>query len=240
MEAINHYPLMKAFLTKLIPKSLRAKMHQHVQFAIDKLDKRLSMKTDRKDFMSYILRHNDDRGLSPKEMQETSRVFVEAGAETTATALCGITYNLLKNPEVLRKLEAEIQGMFKSTEDIQISTVENMKYLPAVIRESLFQRGGCSLRNTLQISLIPYSLSVLDRETALVESKGSRTIMLEIWTDIYSLASMEMRLIISLLLFNFDISLDKKCKKWHDQKIYFLWKKVPLLVHLTPRKSDSG
>jgi cytochrome P450 len=49
-----------------------------------------------------------------------------------------------------------------------------------------------------------------------------------------SLAYVEMRLIMAKLLFSFDLSLRKDCHDWTNQKIYTVWEKAPLMVHLTP------
>jgi len=52
-----------------------------------------------------------------------------------------------------------------------------------------------------------------------------------------SLAYHEMRLIISHLLWNFDVELsDCTSKDWLDQTAHVVWDKKPLLVHLSPRK----
>jgi len=43
----------------------------------------------------------------------------------------------------------------------------------------------------------------------------------------------EMRLIMSKVLFNFDLELLPKCQNWiAHQKIYSLWEKIPLIVKI--------
>lgn len=50
-----------------------------------------------------------------------------------------------------------------------------------------------------------------------------------------SLAYAEMRLILARILFNFDLRLGDESKGWlRDQKIFSLWKKPALQVHMTP------
>ncbi len=47
-----------------------------------------------------------------------------------------------------------------------------------------------------------------------------------------------MRLIISHLLWNFDVELsDCTSKDWRDKTAHVVWDKKPLLVHLSPRKA---
>jgi hypothetical protein len=44
-----------------------------------------------------------------------------------------------------------------------------------------------------------------------------------------------MRLIVAKLLWNFDLALDPSCSNWHEQKIFALWSKPPLQVHIKSR-----
>ena len=60
-----------------------------------------------------------------------------AGTETTATALSGTTYHLLKNPSTLAKLVAEIREAFADFEDITLEALARLPYLHAVLQEGL-------------------------------------------------------------------------------------------------------
>lgn len=53
-----------------------------------------------------------------------------------------------------------------------------------------------------------------------------------------NLAYLEMRLIIALLLWNFDIALDDGMNNWHVQKIFGLWQKPALKVRLQTHSRD--
>lgn len=65
---------------------------------VEKVRKRQSQDTDRNDFLSGFLA--DDADATDAEMISTARTLIIAGSETTATLLSGITYLLMKNPEV--------------------------------------------------------------------------------------------------------------------------------------------
>lgn len=52
------------------------------------------------------------------------------------------------------------------------------------------------------------------------------------WDD--SLAYHEIRLMLSYLLWNFDIELCKESENWMDQQVFVLWSKHPLMVKVTP------
>ena len=60
-----------------------------------------------------------------------------AGTETTATALSGTTYRLLKNPEVLKTLVEEVRSAFSDFDDISLEELARQKYLHAVLQEGL-------------------------------------------------------------------------------------------------------
>jgi cytochrome P450 len=94
-----------------------------------------SKDTDSQDFMSYVLRHNDEKGMSQLEIIENSGVMIIAGSETTATLLSGTTYFLLKNPDKLEKLTNEIRSAFSSEEEITVTQVDQLKYMLAVFNE---------------------------------------------------------------------------------------------------------
>ena len=51
----------------------------------------------------------------------------------------------------------------------------------------------------------------------------------------FSLAYVEMRLILSRIIFNFELELADPDSDWMAQKVYALWEKSPLMTKLTPR-----
>ena len=90
------------------------------------------------DFMTYILNAQKDQNqLSEKEIASNSQLFLTAGSETTATMLSATTFQLLKNPSVLRKLTDEIRGRWKTYDQITLDEVNKAPYLLAVLSEGL-------------------------------------------------------------------------------------------------------
>lgn len=110
---------------------------KHAQFTVDKVKTRLQSNTARKDFMWFLTRHTDGRGMSQGEIVQNYIVLLVAGSETSATLLSGATWLLLRNPDALRKLAAETRAAFAVEEDICIATCQKLPYLKAVIEESL-------------------------------------------------------------------------------------------------------
>jgi cytochrome P450 len=130
-------PYFGRYAMKLIPKEKIEQAAWHSKFSSDMADKRLAMKTDRPDFMSFILRYNDDRGLTVPELRSNSNSLVAGGSDTTGTFLTGTIWNLLKNPATYKSLTDEIRGTFKSVDEITIVNLGHLKYLTAVINEGL-------------------------------------------------------------------------------------------------------
>ena len=129
----------------MLPLMQRSKVYKSAMKSVAStramVSKRMATKTDRKDFMSYALRAME-RGdpstmMSNEEIVSTFEVLMVAGSETTATLLSGVTYQLLKNPEVLEKLVAEIRCAFTHSDEITMVSVNNLKYQPAVLDEAL-------------------------------------------------------------------------------------------------------
>ncbi|PWY74267.1 cytochrome P450 [Aspergillus eucalypticola CBS 122712] len=118
-------------------KGLFACLKSYVANAYEKVAHRLSRKDlDRKDFKSYILRHNDERGLSLPEILETAIILIIAGSETAATFLSGFTYYLLKHPRAYKRVVAEIGSNFSTMDEITIIATQDMQYLAAVEDEA--------------------------------------------------------------------------------------------------------
>ncbi|KAL3417603.1 cytochrome p450 [Phlyctema vagabunda] len=131
-------PLMSILqgLIKLSPAITKAR-EEHMKFSEVKTEKRLAAKTDRQDFMTYILRHNDERGMTHSEIISTAEILIIGGSETTSTLLTGVTYYLLKNPEIYAKVKKEVRDAFQSGDDLTLQSTARLPYLQAVLEEGL-------------------------------------------------------------------------------------------------------
>jgi cytochrome P450 len=123
----------------LIPGHVKLGAKDHYALTKQTAMRRIeSRNTEREDFMSYILRHNEDKGgVSVPEIVANSGILILAGSETTATLLSGATFNLLKNRPVYDKLVAEIRSSFASEQEVTLERVSQLPYLLAVLNESL-------------------------------------------------------------------------------------------------------
>lgn len=137
MRCLSLYPGLAAYIKPLLPKELMRRRMEHHEMSKAKVHRRLQIKTDRPDFMTFILRYNDERGLTQAEIEADAFILLAAGSETTATLLCGCTFYLATNPAKLEILCNEIRGAFRAERDITLLAVSKLSYLSAVLEESL-------------------------------------------------------------------------------------------------------
>lgn len=129
------------YLMMLVAYPLRAVQRRQADFTEDKVSERLAQGSERPDFMGAVLRNNekagDGDGMTRAEIGSTFGILMIAGSETTATLLSGCLFLLLKNPDVLWKLQREVRGAFANEADISVTRVNSLPYLLAVLEESL-------------------------------------------------------------------------------------------------------
>jgi len=135
--ATKQFPLLDNLLARLIPKQVLQKFHDHSNLSAEKMDRRLAMKTERPDFVTYLVERSGEAGINIDEMHSNSTLLILAGSETTATALSGTVFHLCKNPDKLQKLVKEIRSAIKSADDLTFKNLAELKYLHAVLEESM-------------------------------------------------------------------------------------------------------
>lgn len=113
-QLIQHYPLLNALFRLVEPKAVKEMKYRHFRHSADRVDTRLAREgEDLNDIWSLILRsEGSDDALSLEEMYTHADVFMLAGSETTGTAMTGLMYLLLKNPEKMDKVKREVRGAF--------------------------------------------------------------------------------------------------------------------------------
>jgi cytochrome P450 len=99
--------------------------------------RRVKSPIDRADFLSRILDSGEKYNLSDIQIAAHASDFIIAGSETTATALSCITYHLLKNNDITRKIQQEIRSAFNSYDETNSAKAAQLKYLTAVCLEGM-------------------------------------------------------------------------------------------------------
>lgn len=78
---------------------------------------------------------------------DEARVLVGAGTDTTANTLAVLTYHILANPHITKRLKAELAEAMPDTETMPESAqLEALPYLTAVIQEGIRLHPGASIR----------------------------------------------------------------------------------------------
>ncbi|KAK5167475.1 uncharacterized protein LTR77_007174 [Saxophila tyrrhenica] len=110
---------------------------EHWEYSTARVRKRLQREPDHPDLWSHILQKSDISGTSLERNFSNASVFMIAGTETTATALSGTTYHLLRNPAYLSRLKEELRSQFFSTEELTFESLARLPYLHAVLQEGM-------------------------------------------------------------------------------------------------------
>lgn len=139
------FPFMGPILEKLdfafFPTSVTDFFYAALQKI--KIDREGSKQKTRVDFLQLMIdsqQNNDskqDKGLTDHEILSQAMIFLFAGYETTSSSLTFLSYNLATNPQVMKKLQEEVDATFPNKAPIQYQELMQMEYLDCVINESL-------------------------------------------------------------------------------------------------------
>jgi cytochrome P450 len=138
----NIHPIFRWFFKDIVFEygPVKAQRVQHWNYTKEAVDNRLRSPPSegRRDLWTKVVETaKTPAGLSLEEQYSNASGFMIAGTETTATALSGITFSLLKNPQYLSQLTAEVRTAFQTYEDINLDQLARLPYLQAIIQEGL-------------------------------------------------------------------------------------------------------
>lgn len=140
MTGFSYFPVLRLLgycIPTYVLNILRLPLYRHFQYSIDHVNKRIARKTDRPDIMKFVLENNHKGGLTKDELDTQMQLLIFAGSETTATTVSAVTWFMLKNPEMMQRLQREIRDAFQTLEDINVASASKLPFLHAVIREAL-------------------------------------------------------------------------------------------------------
>lgn len=139
-DCFKRFPWIAKAIMVLVPGTIQrivADTKTNEEYSIDLIRKRITRKTDRRDFLTRILQNGgQDEGFDIQIAAHASD-FVLAGSETVTTALSCASYYILRTPQVKESLQKEIRNAFDSYQSINAVSTSSLKYLNAVILESL-------------------------------------------------------------------------------------------------------
>ncbi|KAJ5921454.1 hypothetical protein N7466_009780 [Penicillium verhagenii] len=147
LSVMNRFALFSRMNQLLLPEYLREQMMKNTSLSREKADRRLKKETSRPDFMAALLKHGlgDEKGqftenqsiMSLTEIHANSMLITLAGSETSASLLSGCIFLLCKNATAMADLRSEVRTAFSEDKEITPRQCARLKYLNAVIEESL-------------------------------------------------------------------------------------------------------
>lgn len=135
LKRINRLLLQLVFL--IAPKGLARRLQENQKLTDAKIAKRKALGAVRPDYMTAMM--GDDEKvmrLSEEEITSNCTALILGGAETISSALSATTYFLASNPRAMSRVVEEV-ATFSSADEITMTATNQLKYLNAVITESL-------------------------------------------------------------------------------------------------------
>lgn len=137
LDNLSRYPLIWKIGQFVVPKFTLGVRDKHVSYTRLQVQKRLEAKDARTDILTNIIGQVEKGDMSQEQLTAHSSTLVLGGGETISTLLAGLTYHLLKNPDVLRRLSTIIREEFANYSEITVGSLKQIPYLQAVINEGL-------------------------------------------------------------------------------------------------------
>jgi cytochrome P450 len=127
------WPYHKIFEHFFISADMRNGFQTHSSITQLKLGERNKSEEQFKaDFTSLV-----SKSMSEQELFDNVNVVTSAAGETTASTLSATLYYLTQCPDAYKNVVTEVRGAFEKEEDINGASSASLRYLKAVIRESL-------------------------------------------------------------------------------------------------------
>lgn len=131
------------FLRPYLFRTREAEFFQNIgvmrQVAGDVVDERVRNPREVNDLLNAMLNGKDPKtgdGLTRESIIDNAITFLAAGHETTSGMLSFVFYYVLKNPEVYRKIQEEVDRTV-GTESVSPDHLTKLPYINAVLREAL-------------------------------------------------------------------------------------------------------
>jgi cytochrome P450 len=135
LGALAKFPVFRISMAVFVPRVAAKHYKKFLKSTSEKVDVRLSLKEERSDIIHYLSSPDEKMALSRPELDSAAVVLMLAGADTTPSILCGLTYLLLSHGAILAKLVEEVRSSFDSDASIDLESVSKLEYLGACIEE---------------------------------------------------------------------------------------------------------
>uniref|UniRef100_A0A8C4SN25 unspecific monooxygenase n=1 Tax=Erpetoichthys calabaricus TaxID=27687 RepID=A0A8C4SN25_ERPCA len=108
-----------------------------------KAEREKDVHDNRVDFLQLMVdsqmndKSESEKGLTDHEILSQSMIFMFAGYETTSTALSFMSLNLATHPDVMKKVQEEIDKFLPNKAPVTYDALMEMEYLDMAVNESL-------------------------------------------------------------------------------------------------------
>ncbi|KAJ4944364.1 hypothetical protein JOQ06_012908 [Pogonophryne albipinna] len=136
-------PLMERLGVSLFPKSSTQFFNTLLGKVREERDRSSHQNADLLQHMinsqtaSEAKKEKQNKGLTDHEIVSQATMFMFAGYETSALTLVALAYSLARNPEVMKRLQEEIDSTFPKKGSVQYEELMQMEYLDSVVNECL-------------------------------------------------------------------------------------------------------
>ncbi|KAJ5179555.1 cytochrome P450 [Penicillium capsulatum] len=136
IDNLRHIDFVVTLVKLLVPPSLLHK-NPNAVFSREQAERRLALGESKQDFVFPLVEKVLNGEMDKEEMASNMFVLTIAGQDTSVMSLLSITYLLLRNPDKLDRFVSEIRSNFDKYEDINSTKAQQIRYVQAVINESL-------------------------------------------------------------------------------------------------------
>ncbi|KAJ6282435.1 transcription initiation factor tfiid subunit tsm1 [Bipolaris maydis] len=140
-------PYAKYFPDPFFSQGMKA-IENLAGIAIARVNARLEKPSDRVDLLARLMEGRDETGnkLGREELTAEALTQLIAGSDTTSNTSCALLYHCLKHPEVVKKLQKELDTALPDPDAVpSYAQVKDLPYLDAVIKEAMRIHSTSSL-----------------------------------------------------------------------------------------------
>ena len=138
LTALQYFPPLFTVFKSCTPGFIHEMAQKSFTYTRKAVDRRIESKSERPDFLKYMLENNHPGGMTRDEIDSTSTFLVLAGSDTTALTVSTAIYLSLKNPRVMEKLQQEVHDAFgDKSKKIDIASAAKLPYMHAVLQEGM-------------------------------------------------------------------------------------------------------
>lgn len=142
-------PWAKYFPDPFFSKGIEA-VENLAGIAVARVKQRLDNadKVDRVDLLARLMEGKDEKGekLGRAELTAEALTQLIAGSDTTSNTSCALLYHCLRNPDVIKKLQKELDAAIPNIDTVpEFYMVKDLPYLDFVIKETMRIHSTSSL-----------------------------------------------------------------------------------------------